>query len=111
MRIQLKCFRCGKIIGSIPTIKEEQEGAYISGTSHGGTILCNDCTEKRRMSEIRPIDGTELMKVFLGHTRTEFEIKNKCMTDENVIAMIQNAPTLYPEISYKVNYDEQENEE
>ena len=55
------------------------------------------------MNEIRPIDANELMKVVLGRCRTEFEIKNKCLSDETVIAIIQNAPTLYPVVRYEIH--------
>lgn len=47
---------------------------------------------------MRNIDADALIKKFMNVCRTEFEIKNKCMTDENVIALIHNAPTVeYPE--------------
>lgn len=43
---------------------------------------------------MRLIDADELIKSYLDHNRTEFEIKNCCMANENVIAIIQNAPTV-----------------
>lgn len=43
---------------------------------------------------MRLIDADELIKVFLNVCRTEFEIKNKCLADENVLSIIQNAPTV-----------------
>ena len=43
---------------------------------------------------MRLIDADELIENFLNHCRTEFEIKNCCMANENVIAIIQNAPTV-----------------
>ncbi len=42
----------------------------------------------------RLIDADELIKSYLDHNRTEFEIKNCCMANENVIAIINNAPTV-----------------
>ena len=45
-------------------------------------------------NEIRLIDANELIKNYLNHCLTEFESKNKCMADENVIAIIDNAPTV-----------------
>ena len=43
---------------------------------------------------MRLIDADDLIKRFLDHNRTEFEIKNCCMANENVIAIIDNAPTV-----------------
>jgi hypothetical protein len=43
---------------------------------------------------MRLIDADELIKSYLDHSRTEFEIKNCCMASENVIAIIDNAPTV-----------------
>lgn len=43
---------------------------------------------------MRLIDADELIKSYLDHNRTEFEIKNCCMANENVIAIIVNAPTI-----------------
>ena len=43
---------------------------------------------------MRLIDADALKEAFLNHSCTEFEIKNKCRTDENVLALIDNAPTV-----------------
>ena len=43
---------------------------------------------------MRLIDADKLIKSYLDHCRTEFEIKNCCMADENVINIIDNAPTV-----------------
>lgn len=43
---------------------------------------------------MRLIDADALIKNYLDHCRTEFEIKNCCMADENVLAIIQNATTV-----------------
>ena len=43
---------------------------------------------------MRIIDANVLVNEFLNVCRTEFEVKNKCMTDENVLHLIQNAPTV-----------------
>lgn len=51
----------------------------------------------KRGKQMRLIDADELIKSFLDHNRTEFEIKNCCMANENVIAIITNAPALVPE--------------
>ena len=42
----------------------------------------------------RLIDADELIKSYLDHNRAEFEIKNCCMANENVISIINNAPTV-----------------
>ena len=46
---------------------------------------------------MRLIDADALIKSYLDHCRTEFEIKNCCMASENVLAIIQNAPTVEPQ--------------
>lgn len=43
---------------------------------------------------MRLIDADELIKNYLNHCRTEFEIENCCMASENVLSIIQNAPTV-----------------
>ena len=43
---------------------------------------------------MRIIDADALKEAFLNHSCTEFEIKNKCRTDKNVLALIDNAPTV-----------------
>lgn len=43
---------------------------------------------------MRPIDADALKEAFLNHSCTEFEIKNKCRAEENVIALIDNVPTV-----------------
>lgn len=54
---------------------------------------------------MRLIDADELIKKFLNVCRTEFEIKNKCMADENVIALIHNAPTVCND-NYSMGYQD-----
>ena len=46
---------------------------------------------------MRLIDADALVNEFLNVCRTEFEIKNKCMADENVLHLIHNAPTVKPQ--------------
>lgn len=53
---------------------------------------------------MRPIDADELIKSYLDHKRTEFEIKNCCMANENVIAIISNAPTVFDDKAYSDGY-------
>ena len=53
---------------------------------------------------MRLIDADELIENYLNHCRTEFEIKNCCMVNENVIAIIDNAPTI--ETSYDLYREE-----
>lgn len=43
---------------------------------------------------MRLINADDLIKAFLNHCCTEFEIKYKCRSDENVLALIVNAPTV-----------------
>lgn len=43
---------------------------------------------------MRLIDADKLTESYLNHCRTEFEITNCCMANENVLAIIQNAPTI-----------------
>ena len=43
---------------------------------------------------MRIIDADDLVNDFLNVCRTEFEIKNKCMADENVLHLIHEAPTV-----------------
>lgn len=50
---------------------------------------------------MRLIDADKLIKEFLNVCRTEFEVKNKCMTDENVLHLIYDAPTIKPTITCK----------
>ena len=40
------------------------------------------------------ISRSALKEAFLNHSCTEFEIKNMCRANENVIALIDNAPTV-----------------
>ena len=55
------------------------------------------------------ISRSALKEAFLNHSCTEFEIKNKCRADENVIALIDNAPTVEPQkvLIANVTFDEE----
>ena len=50
------------------------------------------------------ISREALKKAFLNHSCTEFEIKNMCRTDEHVIALIDNAPTVDMSTELSVAY-------
>ena len=50
---------------------------------------------------MRLIDADALVNEFLNVCRTEFEIKNKCMADENVLHLIHNAPTVITNSVYE----------
>jgi len=54
---------------------------------------------------MRIIDANVLVNEFLNVCRTEFEVKNKCMTDENVLHLIQNAPTVLHD-NYSMGYQD-----
>ena len=46
------------------------------------------------------ISRSALKEAFLNHSCTEFEIKNKCRTDENVLALIDNALTVHGIVAF-----------
>ena len=50
---------------------------------------------------MRLIDADALIKKFMNVCRTEFEVKNKCMTDENALHLIYDVPTVEPTITCK----------
>ena len=54
---------------------------------------------------MRLIDADDLVNDFLNVCRTEFEIENKCMTDENVLRLIHNAPTVLHD-NYSMGYQD-----
>lgn len=43
---------------------------------------------------MRLIDADALIKNYFDRCRTEFEVINHCISDENVVHIIQNAPTV-----------------
>lgn len=82
--------------------RTEEKLKDLSGMSKAVNELLGQAWERGRkygekeQTEVKGdlISREALIRAFLNHNRTEFEIKNHCRTDENVIALIQNAPTV-----------------
>lgn len=53
---------------------------------------------------MRLIDADALIKNYFDRCRTEFEVINHCISDENVVHIIQNAPTVFDDNAYSQGY-------